>query len=301
MIRETSIPFFPEGVRLSGNAIIDKVLGGSHSISSVSLELLKEVDGRKTIEEIGQTIANKHGWPINQVIPDFLELISHLNSHYLINTKNPFHFNTYLKDRLVAILLFLRTLQGSKWETKQRITIPNQSLASSFKMITLSIIHVYGKFTIFLALIAAIFTFMLPVGGFYTPLTIGIFFLLGMVIHEFSHYITYQRMTGYRGNILLAVRNGGVQIVRPIANRKTEFWTSLIGPGIPVVLALFLLPFFFFSEGPETKLLIASIFVTQIVHLISLLPFAEDGKRIIDSLRTYEKKEKGSKERKKTI
>ncbi|MCA0971344.1 hypothetical protein LCM20_12120 [Halobacillus litoralis] len=285
MIRPESIPHWPKGVQLREKDITDHSLKAKHEITEISGELLRHVDGKRSIQTIVSECATKHGWPEEHVLSDFLELISNLNHHYLINIQTPFHWTTFFKDRLIALFVLLRTLQGPKWETKERKTASHQSQWASLWQMIRVVTMVYGAYAIGIAFVTGILSFLLPVGGLHIPLLTAGSFLTGMIVHEYLHVWTFQKMTSRQFEVIIAIRRKAVQIVRPRADRKTEFWTSLSGPGIPVLTAFILIPLLFIVPAGELQFAIGCMAATQIVHLLSLMPFAEDGKRIIESIK----------------
>lgn len=286
MIRPETIPRWPNDVILSQTAIFDQGLNNVHPISEVAFELLRRVDGTGSLKEISYEVSRQYGWEEGEVLHDFMELISLLNQNYVMNVKTPVRAGLICKDAFISILYFMKTLQGVKWDKKNRISIPED--ASSFQTFLLFlgvITAVFGHFAAGFGLLLTGASFFVPFMTKADGIAVAAALLISFTLHEYGHYSVFQKMTRSQKRIFLATRRGGIQIVRPLADPRTEWVTSVSGPAIPlltagVVLAIYMLtPVLHFS----TAILIIAV---NAVHLISLLPFAEDGKRILQAWKT---------------
>lgn len=224
MIRSESIPYWPEKVAFTDGRIHDYSLGGSHSVSEVATELLGEVDGEISIEQIATIVSERHQWPIEKVLPDLMQLVTSINQQYLLNIRQPFRFSIWTKDVFIAILFFFRTLQGVRWEVKHRLYLPkNGGAFRIFLWLFQHVVKIYGKAALFFSGLVTFFVLLLPYGAWFDGLLTGFFFLIGMTLHEFGHYYTFQSLTDKQFGIFLATRRGAIQVVRPRVDLRQKY------------------------------------------------------------------------------
>ncbi|MTH54647.1 hypothetical protein GKZ89_14680 [Bacillus mangrovi] len=289
MIRPETIPVWPFGVDMSETEICDSGMHSRHPISGAAFELLKKVDGKKSVERISDEVSAECGWDSREVLGDFMELLASLNQNYLVNIKTPLKPDLIVKDSIIAVLYFFKTLQGVRWEKKKRTHIPaGAPVLKTLLLFLTAVVSVFGHFAAGFGLLVTAASFVLPFLTVYDGAVTAAAFLISFTLHEFGHYAVFQKKTGSLYRIFIAARRGGIQIVRPLADPKTEWLTSLAGPGIPFLTAVLTAAVFVLTPVLpfSTAVLIIAV---NLVHLISLLPFAEDGKRMIQAWKTGRK------------
>ncbi|TDL32808.1 PqqD family protein [Jeotgalibacillus sp. S-D1] len=287
MISPQSIPFFPEGVELNNQslALVDTQLGAAHPLNQVSCALLEQVNGERTIRQITQQLSFQYGWDEEEVEGDFLQLIAQLNGFYLVNIRTPFQIGEAVKQGMVSFLYFTRTLQGVRWEVKKRFT-PHKKNSVSLLIFLLKVMaQTYSPMIASLGLAGMLIALILPYTSFLAGLTLPLFFLLFFTVHEWAHIIVFEKLTKHKLPYFLATRRGAFQFVRPRIDMKGELLVSFAGPLIPSVSGVALSIVLYFTSMPIWLFLIlVFIAANGLVHLISYLPFAEDGKRMKEAV-----------------
>ncbi len=288
MIRDTTIPVWPEHVELTKDAIQDHVLDIRHEINDVSYEILQEVDGHRSIIEICNRVCKKHNWPPEQVLPDIRELVLQLNERYLINVRQQRSLKIWLQERWITVLVFMRILQGADWQTRHRIDLgADKGIGiTAIGRIGMAVLKAHGLLGFFLVAITSFLLFALEVNEWlWQGICVGFFYLLGNILHEWGHHVSYQKSNDGRRPSFLAVKRLVLQIVRRQTTPENEWKITLAGPLLPFAMALIIAVLVWMGYWPGSDLFGWAVVIVLGIHPLSLIPPAEDGKRLMEAIR----------------
>lgn len=288
MIRDTTIPVWPEHVELTKEAIEDHVLDIRHGINEVTYEILKEVDGHRSINEICNRLCEQHSWPPEQVLPDIRQLVLQLNERYLINVRQPPSLKVWLQERWITVLVFMRVLQGTDWQTRHRIDLgADEGIGkTAIWRIGIAVLKAHGLLGFLLVAITSFLLFALDINGWLWQGTgVGFFYLLGNLLHEWGHHVSYQKGKHGRRPSFLAVKRLVLQIVRRHTTPRNEWKITLAGPLLPFTMALVIAVMVWMDYWPGSHLFGWAVVIVLGIHPLSLIPPAEDGKRLVEVIR----------------
>ncbi|WLR43031.1 hypothetical protein LC087_02080 [Bacillus carboniphilus] len=285
MINHLSIPFWPSELQLTEDRILDKTLETEHPINPISYQLLKEIDGKKSVEEIVVKVTEKYGWPFEEVLQDFKGLLVGLNQSFCINWRQPLSILNVLRTSLISVLFFLRTMQKTSLDRNVRITLSkDDSIMQNMKILFLSVIkHNIGK-TLLLLLLFFMGAYIFSLNMILLPFFATFAFLLSLFIHELGHFLCYRKLLINRYGAFVGVTRRTIAIYRRKSEPREELLISLAGPVLAMVCCIpsaILAYYHFGSELFMYYMVSSAIFIS---HFISLMPFAVDGKKIIQSL-----------------
>jgi hypothetical protein len=287
MIRDKTIPVWPEHVILREEEIEDQVLHIRHGINEVTREILKEVDGCRSVVEIADRLCERHGWPREQVVPDIKQLVLQLNERYLMNIRQPRSVKVWLHERWITLLVFMRVLQGANWQTRRRIDLgPDDGVGkTAIWRIGTAVVQAYGLLAVFLGVVTGFLFFALELGGWLHGLGIALLFLLGYLLHEWGHHVSFRKGANGRRPSFLAVKRMVLQIVRRRTTPADEWKITLAGPLLPTGIALLVAAAVWMGYWPGSDWFGWAVVTVMGVHLLSLIPPAEDGKRLVEAVR----------------
>lgn len=287
MIRSNSIPEWPDQVKLEKGHIFDAVLQATHTINETSHALLREIDGQKSIRQIAETVCQRYGWPIEAVEPDLVELVHQLNQGYVLNVKRPKSWGTFLKDAGIAILYFLRTLEGSAWDHKHRWPLDaERSVGKNLWNVAQGVSRSLGLFLLILSIIVGfIFEGLDITSGLLAGSLFFLTLLGGFILHEWGHTMGFALKAPPGEQAFFATRLGAMQVVKRRLMPHQEIVISLMGPMLPTIAAIaslalsWLLPL-----ADEGQVLLWMVTGSLGIHLFSLIPPSEDAKRILEAI-----------------
>src|SRR5690606_34349966 len=137
-----------------------------------------------------------HNWPPEQVLPDIRELVLQLNERYLINVRQQRSLKIWLQERWITVLVFMRILQGADWQTRHRIDLgADKGIGiTAIGRIGMAVLKAHGLLGFFLVAITSFLLFALEVNEWlWQGICVGFFYLLGNILHEWGHHVSYQK------------------------------------------------------------------------------------------------------------
>lgn len=285
MIIKNSIPIWPKNVSLEKECISDLDLRINYPINSTSYILLKEINGKRTIEEIAETVSSRYNWETKTVKMDFCTLIKELNQQYLINIyyKNPLKNNAL--SMLIYILLLTKTIDPKTWGVSKRFPIDTRKCKAFFQITRIIVTsNFWMLFYVFLLL--SFFLLFIDSFEWLTLFTIVPSIIFGMVIHEFAHYIVFVYFDKGKHNTFLVTKTGQIMIIRPPMNYLEDIFITMAGPILPFLLSVIFLFIISILEWANINVAFAwwAALLCLAIHIIFLLPPFQDGKRIISLL-----------------
>ncbi|ENH95841.1 hypothetical protein J416_14051 [Gracilibacillus halophilus YIM-C55.5] len=248
-----------------------------HQINDITMMMLKQINGKDSIEIIADQLVSLYDWPRKQVLNDLLSLIHTLNYRYLINIKNPMKGRIKIKEIIMKLFFFLGTIQGDQWFMRKRYSLKCHPLLTIWRIFIFfctSYLIAFMFIIFFVITILFIFDRLTPVSLLLTVAPV----VMSMTIHEYCHYLFYQLLDTKNRTPYLGYALGKAQIVRTPLPFRNDLMVTLMGPLIPVIIGSFIILIGLFSStNIEHIILAGSIFCS---HIMFLIPPCHDGKRI---------------------
>lgn len=260
-------PRLAENIIQKQNIIIDESLNRSFEINSMGMNMIKRMDGRKSIKSIAKNIANEYDVEYKKVKEDILALSQYLYKYDVI------HFNFY--NFLFEGKLFLKIFKYLFMTRRKDIK------STKFIKIILEICFLFFPdlwfIYLFMGMIGLSFYI---VSGDILPVLIlfGLTLVLNIsfVLHEGIHLYILRRLTGNSIIGFVRITFNRIQIVRPYDDSpeinflvaiSSSVLLTFIGVGLYCLYIIFQYSFL---------IIIALVFL---IHSISILPlFSFDGR-----------------------
>lgn len=296
MITKTSIPIWPKNVSLGKQHINDLDLKINYPINTTSYVLLNEVNGRRTIQEISNTVSKKYNWDAEMVEIDFCILTTELNKQYLMNVKYKNPLKNNIINMIIFILLMTKTINPNTWGVSKRFHI-NRKGSKVFFQITRIIVLSYFWIIFYLTLLLSFIMLYINSFEWLTLFIIVASIIFGMVVHEFAHYIVFIYFDRGKHNTFFVNKMGQTKFIRPPMNYKEDILITIAGPMLPFLLSIICLPIIGILEWIEINVAITwwGAVLCLCMHIMFLFPPFQDGRRIVSLLFSHKRGQKNEK------
>lgn len=256
----------PKGVFLNENNVFDSDLNVKIKINSTAYSILELLNNELSFNEIITILLNKYSVHRNLLEKDVLNLFNDLEEKNLFERK--------VKGNKI-ITYFFNVFIG-QYIYKKRYTIPKSNIYTFLLLLYLILKKLF--LVILFSIIITIYfkkNFIININIINNYYIFIFSIILGFVIHEWVHiFISRLKFKKVHGYIML--KKFTISIVK--LNSESTFKSILLGPVIPSFLGIiFIISYFVYNN--ITFLFIGLAFV---INIINLLPFASDGKRLLE-------------------
>lgn len=274
MIWSRDVPYLPSGVTLGEGCLMDVVWNEEYPLNATGHQLLCLVDGRRSVGEIAEQVARETGGQEYEVLRDTLAFFTRLNDTLLLNVRaGPSWKRVFFH---VISLLLTRSLASAFRLPRERVPLPSPD---SSPLIHLGWIgwQVVRRSALLILCGSALLGLL---GESLVSLMVIAGSLIGsLVIHEWSHWLTADLLGHRRAILCVSLRAWTVGIGRRILPPLHELLVAVAGPLVTSIIGAFGI-LLAQSLGIRWLMLGGSICC---IHLVSLLPLAQDGRNALDA------------------
>jgi hypothetical protein len=286
------VPTLPSGVHLSDEGLVDEHLDATVPLNPTAHVMVSQVDGKKGISEIIETVAKKFNVEEEIISNDIGGLFKDLQKNYMINWEQ--RSGNRMKDVLLRLFGQYKPGYFERFEmTEMRFF----DILLRMMQVVLRKIVIFWAIFMLLFIPSYVYTqseFLLQLAYYFTIVYFGL--ITGFALHETMHAYLHRKMEPRRVGFLAADWMS-IRFVRPVIMPypKKMIWVTLLGPLVPGsigVIGLLLVPFI---NGNDTIIYtLNTFFITYALHLFYLLPFTGDGKSVINQIMYFRMQKKMS-------
>ncbi len=251
-----SIPFWPPNVVYTPEGIHDQLRRKVFALNPTGHLLVQQIDGRKTLTEIAQILAEVYNLDLDTAAHDVRLFFLDLNRQLLINFKNPHPRWPAIKILAIEILTML---SDPAWAWKvlkrhsqdrsviwKRSTInlhrPLRSLAEIVWLIftqvqALWLVLLLGTlFALAMLLLYSSPNLILSLITIATPIYVVLSNMMSLAIHEMGHALIWYYLSG-ETQVIVAANKLLARVICPAQPFNKEAFVALGGPAANVLLS----------------------------------------------------------------
>jgi len=258
------VPYFPHGVQLEKELLIDLALQQSYPLNAAAQEILDQVDGQKTLGELSSNYSLNCSFLVD------------LNDKGLINFKIPWREQLTLWPLQVVKSLgfYLPSLQNPNLR-------PDLLQNSLFKTFCFLLIKYLQSLFLDIGVIVVILGgFFLKIGfplGILITVVVSLSVAGSVVLHEIGHIMMIPKTSMGERRFFILFSSFVPAVIMSQMEPWHKFLVALSGPLIDLLAALALLGASFLVRGWWHTFFVTEGILVSLAS-ISILPFFEDGK-----------------------
>ncbi|MFA9379031.1 MAG: hypothetical protein ACERKZ_20145 [Lachnotalea sp.] len=277
------IPYFPHGVRMTGNSIYDDALQFETKLNTTALSIFKLVDDKNSFADIIEKMNIQYGCKDNSILRDVNKLLFDANKRNIINFK--------IKSKNIVYMLLAKIVFSIIKRSNVRYDIFGNNL---FKILIQLLRILIAKF-IGLAIIINFSLLLILflsnnsnyiVYGYTLQILVGINLLIigsitSIALHESLHAYYFRKMVKQVNSGFFALEGITMSFKRRRDQNISGVWVELSGPFITFMIGAvgYFITYIVMPNKMDFYLYI--FFFTYLVQILNLLPFSGDGRNIL--------------------